>query len=134
MEETVSLWHSNLNFILFRRSFFQSVCVLGYCLTPVAAALIICRVILLAPQTKLLFFVRLLTTIMGFIWATYGKKKSFAIIIFRKFKIFFVFFSFAHIPWRQSTRESKTFGCLSNIPVLFYHFLARHFTFVNIKK
>ncbi|XP_037811548.1 protein YIPF6 [Lucilia sericata] len=53
-------------------SFFQSVCVLGYCLTPVAISLIVCRIILLAKQTKLLFFLRLLTTTMGFSWATYA--------------------------------------------------------------
>uniref|UniRef100_A0A6B2EET4 Protein YIPF n=1 Tax=Phlebotomus kandelakii TaxID=1109342 RepID=A0A6B2EET4_9DIPT len=54
-------------------SFFQSVCVLGYCLTPVAVSLIVCQVILLASvQTKLLFFIRLLTTIGGFVWATYA--------------------------------------------------------------
>lgn len=59
------------------RSFFQSVCVLGYCLTPVAASLIVCKVILLAPPTKLLFFVRLLTTVTGFLWATYGNHNAF---------------------------------------------------------
>ncbi|GAB0099299.1 Protein YIPF [Sergentomyia squamirostris] len=54
-------------------SFFQSVCVLGYCLTPVALSLIISQVILLASvQTKLLFFIRLVTTIGGFVWATYA--------------------------------------------------------------
>ncbi|XP_055682778.1 protein YIPF6 [Lutzomyia longipalpis] len=54
-------------------SFFQSVCVLGYCLTPVAVSLIVCQVILLASvQTKLLFFIRLVTTIGGFMWATYA--------------------------------------------------------------
>ncbi|KAH8251299.1 hypothetical protein KR032_006647, partial [Drosophila birchii] len=53
-------------------SFFQSVCVLGYCLTPVAISLIVCRVILLAAQTTLLFFLRFVTTTMGFAWATYA--------------------------------------------------------------
>ncbi|KAH8377157.1 hypothetical protein KR093_003719 [Drosophila rubida] len=53
-------------------SFFQSVCVLGYCLTPVALALIICRVILLSWQTRFLFFLRLVTTTLGFAWATYA--------------------------------------------------------------
>jgi len=53
-------------------SFFQSVCVLGYCLTPVAISLIVCRVILLATQTRLLFFLRFVTTTIGFAWATYG--------------------------------------------------------------
>ncbi|KAH8262617.1 hypothetical protein KR026_003545 [Drosophila bipectinata] len=53
-------------------SFFQSVCVLGYCLTPVAIALIVCRVILLAKHTPLLFFLRFVTTTLGFAWATYA--------------------------------------------------------------
>ncbi|XP_053958209.1 protein YIPF6 [Anastrepha ludens] len=53
-------------------SFFQSVCVLGYCLTPVAIALLVCRVILIATQTRLAFFLRLLTTSLGFVWATYA--------------------------------------------------------------
>lgn len=57
-------------------SFFQSVCVLGYCLTPVAISLIVCRIILLATQSPLLFFLRLLTTTLGFLWATYGKNFS----------------------------------------------------------
>ncbi|XP_034100677.1 protein YIPF6 [Drosophila albomicans] len=53
-------------------SFFQSVCVLGYCLTPVALALIICRVILMAKHTRFLFFLRFVTTTLGFTWATYA--------------------------------------------------------------
>ncbi|XP_064540455.1 protein YIPF6 [Drosophila montana] len=53
-------------------SFFQSVCVLGYCLTPVALALIICRIILLSTQTRFLFFLRFVTTTLGFAWATYA--------------------------------------------------------------
>lgn len=53
-------------------SFFQSVCVLGYCLTPVALALIVCRIILLSTQTRFLFFLRFVTTTLGFAWATYG--------------------------------------------------------------
>uniref|UniRef100_T1H782 Protein YIPF n=1 Tax=Megaselia scalaris TaxID=36166 RepID=T1H782_MEGSC len=53
-------------------SFFQSVCVLGYCLTPIAVALLVCRVILLSTQTKIMFFLRLLTTIFGFSWSTYA--------------------------------------------------------------
>lgn len=53
-------------------SFFQSVCVLGYCLMPIAASLVICRIILLMTQTKLLFFLRFLTVMGGFAWATYA--------------------------------------------------------------
>ncbi|KAJ8922466.1 hypothetical protein NQ315_007494 [Exocentrus adspersus] len=53
-------------------SFFQSVCVLGYCLLPTTIALIVCRVILLAKQTTLLFFLRFVVSMVGFAWATYG--------------------------------------------------------------
>lgn len=55
------------------RSFFQSVCVLGYCLLPTTIALIICRIILVSEQTNLLFFLRLFVSLCGFVWATYGK-------------------------------------------------------------
>ncbi|XP_008214898.1 protein YIPF6 [Nasonia vitripennis] len=53
-------------------SFFQSVCVLGYCLLPTAIALIICRIILMAKQTVLLFAIRFIITVIGFGWATYA--------------------------------------------------------------
>ncbi|XP_026464218.1 protein YIPF6 [Ctenocephalides felis] len=53
-------------------SFFQSVCVLGYCLLPTTLSLILCRIILLVTQTTLLFIIRLLITICGFSWATYA--------------------------------------------------------------
>lgn len=62
-------------------SFFQSVCVLGYCLTPIAVALLVCRVILLQSQTKVLFFLRLFTTIFGFSWSTYGELEVFIISV-----------------------------------------------------
>ncbi|XP_012252149.1 protein YIPF6 isoform X2 [Athalia rosae] len=53
-------------------SFFQSVCVLGYCLLPTAIALIICRIILLTDQSVLWFIIRFIITIIGFLWATYA--------------------------------------------------------------
>lgn len=46
-------------------SFFQSVCVLGYCLAPLAVALIVCRIILFAAQSKFLFILRLIATGTG---------------------------------------------------------------------
>ncbi|CAG9785453.1 unnamed protein product [Diatraea saccharalis] len=56
-------------------SFFQSVCVLGYCLFPIALALVVCRVILFAPQTTFLFFLRLVISLIGFAWATFASMK-----------------------------------------------------------
>nr|CAH7742589.1 unnamed protein product [Callosobruchus chinensis] len=56
-------------------SFFQSVCVLGYCLLPTTISLIVCRILLLLNQTNLLFFMRFAVSMIGFIWATYGKSQ-----------------------------------------------------------
>ena len=39
-------------------SFFQSVCVLGYCLLPLALSLVLCQIVLLATQNTALFIVR----------------------------------------------------------------------------
>lgn len=56
-------------------SFFQSVCVIGYCLLPVALSLVICRIILFSTQTTFLFFLRLVISLAGFLWATYASTK-----------------------------------------------------------
>jgi hypothetical protein len=53
-------------------SFFQSVCVLGYCLLPTTIALIVCRIILLMKQSLLLFVIRFIVTMVGFGWATFA--------------------------------------------------------------
>lgn len=53
-------------------SFFQSVCVLGYCLLPTAIALIVCRIILLMEHTTSLFVIRFVVTMVGFGWATFA--------------------------------------------------------------
>ncbi|VDD86827.1 unnamed protein product [Enterobius vermicularis] len=47
-------------------SFFQTLCVLGYCLLPPGAAALICKFIEMA------FLIRLLVTIAGFVWATHA--------------------------------------------------------------
>jgi hypothetical protein len=60
-------------YIFIFRSFFQSVCVLGYCLLPIVIALIVCRFILIFEQTNFLFFIRFAISIGSFLWATYGK-------------------------------------------------------------
>ncbi|PVD35081.1 hypothetical protein C0Q70_06362 [Pomacea canaliculata] len=59
-------------------SFFQSVCVLGYCVCPLAIALIICRIILAAAtQTTILFVIRFLAVLAGFGWSTFGQGPGF---------------------------------------------------------
>ncbi|XP_037506866.1 protein YIPF6 isoform X2 [Rhipicephalus sanguineus] len=54
-------------------SFFQSVCVLGYCLLAPCVALVICRIILLAGnQTVGLFVLRFFVSMLGFGWAVFA--------------------------------------------------------------
>lgn len=57
-------------------SFFQSVCVLGYCLTPLAIALIACRVILVFGHSYVFFVLRMAVSAGGFAWATFGEWSS----------------------------------------------------------
>ena len=54
-------------------SFFQSVCVLGYCLFPTIVSLLLCQLVLLFEHSTALFVVRLVITCLGFGWATYGQ-------------------------------------------------------------
>merc|ERR1719219_144261 len=53
-------------------SFFQSVCVLGYCLLPLVLSLISCRVVLLANQNTFLVIVRCIIVLTGFAWSTFA--------------------------------------------------------------
>uniref|UniRef100_A0A0N4UK01 Protein YIPF n=1 Tax=Dracunculus medinensis TaxID=318479 RepID=A0A0N4UK01_DRAME len=60
-------------------SFFQSLCVLGYCLLPTGTAAIVCKLIVFSSeQTTTLFALRLLVTVAGFSWATYASMTFFA--------------------------------------------------------
>lgn len=81
-------------------SFFQSVCVLGYCLTPLAISLLGCKIVLiLFTQTGFFFFLRILISIGGFLWATYASimfmgdsqpAKRKALVIYPMFLFYFV--------------------------------------------
>jgi len=54
------------------RSFFQSVCVLGYCVLPLTIALIVCQLILIAEQSTLFFIIRCVIVLVAFGWSTFG--------------------------------------------------------------
>ena len=65
----------------FFSSFFQSVCVLGYCVLPLAIALVICRLIIIKqPQTVGLFAARSVVVLAGFGWATFGNFMQFSLV------------------------------------------------------
>ncbi|XP_026165831.1 protein YIPF6 [Mastacembelus armatus] len=53
-------------------SFFQSLCVLGYCIMPLTAAMVVCRIILLGGSGTVSFVVRLVVVTMCFGWSTFA--------------------------------------------------------------
>ncbi|KAG9463961.1 hypothetical protein GDO78_020729 [Eleutherodactylus coqui] len=53
-------------------SFFQSLCVLGYCILPLTVAMLVCRLLLLANVSTLTFTLRLVTVAAMFAWSTFA--------------------------------------------------------------
>ena len=53
-------------------SFFQSVCVLGYCLLPLSLSLVLCRLVLFLVQTRFLLAMRCVFVLAGFLWSTFA--------------------------------------------------------------
>ncbi|KAH1165739.1 hypothetical protein KIL84_023298 [Mauremys mutica] len=51
-------------------SFFQSLCVLGYCVLPLTVAMLVCRLVLLASSGTVSFIVRLVVVMAMFGWST----------------------------------------------------------------
>lgn len=106
------------------RSFFQSVCVLGYCLAPVAGALIVCKVLLIAEQTKFVFFLRLVSTLVGFLWASYGKESPAANFQFLQIKLIWIFYDFisaAYVFLGDSQPPNRK--PLAVYPIVFFYFI-----------
>ncbi|KAE9414038.1 hypothetical protein Angca_002622 [Angiostrongylus cantonensis] len=76
-------------------SFFQSLCVVGYCLLPPFVAAVICSILL----HRRLFIIRLVITAVGFLWSTFAamgflagcqpEKKKF-LVIYPVFLFYFV--------------------------------------------
>lgn len=53
-------------------SFFQSLCVLGYCIMPLTVALVVCRLVLVLSDSTVSFVVRLLVVSASFGWSTFA--------------------------------------------------------------
>ncbi|KAG1937525.1 protein YIPF6 [Pimephales promelas] len=53
-------------------SFFQSLCVLGYCILPLTVAMIVCRIVLLGGSGSFVFAVRLIVVTASFSWSTFA--------------------------------------------------------------
>uniref|UniRef100_A0A663LKK1 Protein YIPF n=1 Tax=Athene cunicularia TaxID=194338 RepID=A0A663LKK1_ATHCN len=51
-------------------SFFQSLCVLGYCVLPLTVAMLVCRLVLLAGSGTVSFVIRLIVVVAMFGWST----------------------------------------------------------------
>ncbi|XP_021478884.2 protein YIPF6 [Oncorhynchus mykiss] len=53
-------------------SFFQSLCVLGYCIMPLTVAMVVCRLVLLGGSWGFSFIVRLIVVTASFSWSTFA--------------------------------------------------------------
>ncbi|KAK2816704.1 hypothetical protein Q7C36_022975 [Tachysurus vachellii] len=53
-------------------SFFQSLCVLGYCILPLTAAMLVCRLVLLSSSGLVSFIVRMVVVTASFGWSTFA--------------------------------------------------------------
>ncbi|CAL8287338.1 unnamed protein product [Boreogadus saida] len=53
-------------------SFFQSLCVLGYCIMPLTVAMVVCRIVLLGGSGTVSFVVRLVVVCASFGWSTFA--------------------------------------------------------------
>ncbi|XP_026195516.1 protein YIPF6 [Anabas testudineus] len=53
-------------------SFFQSLCVLGYCIMPLTAAMAVCRIVLFGGSGPVSFAVRLVVVTVSFGWSTFA--------------------------------------------------------------
>lgn len=80
-------------------SFFQSLCVLGYCIMPLTVAMAVCRVVLLTTSGTVGFIVRLLVVTASFGWSTFASTafladsqpaKRKALVVYPVFLFYFV--------------------------------------------
>lgn len=53
-------------------SFFQSLCVLGYCIMPLTVAMVVCRIVLVGGSGTVSFAVRLVVVTASFGWSTFA--------------------------------------------------------------
>lgn len=80
-------------------SFFQSVCILGYCVFPLTISSLICFIMSFIYKN---FLVKLLVTAVGFIWSTRASVVFMANVIKeerRTLAVFPVFFFYTFIGW-----------------------------------
>lgn len=110
--------HSFSSFLylnLTHRSFFQSLCVLGYCILPLTVAMIVCRIVLLGGTGGVSFAVRLVVVTASFGWSTFGKNqsKSFICFLLKLFRFLFIAAMFRiHVFffWLQTSSSGSACG------------------------
>src|SRR6218665_442085 len=59
--------------IFLSSSFFQSVCVLGYCVLPLAMASLVCLLMSLTEDNVWVFVVRCVVVLVAFCWSVFGE-------------------------------------------------------------
>ncbi|XP_071614268.1 protein YIPF6 isoform X2 [Heliangelus exortis] len=64
------LWGPLVLCVSLALSFFQSLCVLGYCVLPLTVGMLVCRLVLLAGSGTISFIIRLVVVLAMFAWST----------------------------------------------------------------
>lgn len=105
-------------------SFFQSVCVLGYCVFPLNIATLACLFLHLFTSSATFVFIRLILVGIGFIWATrgqYGLVDSHPAIV--EHELTFDIDSVGCVYGTVDSRKTKSLSCVSCALILFVHCL-----------
>ena len=88
----------NAKFLGGKISIFQSVCVLGYCVFPIAFA----SLITLLMKSFLPFFVKAIVVILGFVWATSSSVRFMGVLVSKEKKllaVYPVFLFYLFLSW-----------------------------------
>lgn len=81
---------------MYFRSFFQALCVIGYCLLPSVFSAITCKALHIMADSNLVLIFRLLATGTAFFWSVYGREIFFIIFfcicaLYLKWKFFLIY-------------------------------------------
>ncbi|KAG9340922.1 hypothetical protein JZ751_020115 [Albula glossodonta] len=87
----------------FCSSFFQSLCVLGYCILPLTVAMIVCRLVLLGGTGPASFAIRLILVIASFGWSTFACQWRLEVRSDTRYQALAGFFQEAELLCRTST-------------------------------
>ena len=112
----VHIHHNYCYHHMINRSFFQSVCTLGYCLLPLVFSLVVSRILLsLSAVHVTIFFCRLAVIMFALVWSLWGE---FLIIKCVTIMMLFPYYSIYWLLIKLFASGQEGFNHVSNILVL----------------